>query len=79
MRMCAFAWRSVLTAHPLRRSVCVCCGCGVCSSPVLYKELGLSKVLRWVKLGLLDASEVITMKVCWGEGDRGRVCDSEQR
>lgn len=39
------------------------------SSPVLYRELGLSKVLRWVKLGLLDASEVITMKVCGGTGE----------
>lgn len=32
------------------------------SSPVLYKEVGLGKVLRWVQLGLLDANEVITMK-----------------
>jgi hypothetical protein len=40
------------------------CLAGACSSPVLYRELGLSKVLRWVKMGLLDAKEVITMKVC---------------
>lgn len=39
------------------------CCCCCCSSPVLYKELSLSRVLRWVKLGLLDGSEVITMKV----------------
>jgi hypothetical protein len=36
----------------------------VCSSPVLFHQLGLSKVLRWVKLGLLDNRQVITMKVC---------------
>lgn len=35
----------------------------LCRSPVLYQQLGLSKVLRWVKLGLLDANTVITMKV----------------
>lgn len=39
------------------------CCLPACSSPVLYRELALSKVLRWVRLGLLDASEVITMKV----------------
>jgi hypothetical protein len=56
---------SVLTAtHSLRLPVCVLWLClRVCSSQVLYRELGLSRVLRWVRLGLLDASEVITMKV----------------
>eukprot|EP00878_Enallax_costatus_P005759 GHUV01006037.1.p1 GENE.GHUV01006037.1~~GHUV01006037.1.p1 ORF type:complete len:298 (+),score=59.21 GHUV01006037.1:210-1103(+) len=32
------------------------------SSPVLYKQVSLGKVLRWVHLGLLDPTEVITMK-----------------
>eukprot|EP00879_Flechtneria_rotunda_P014759 GHRR01015423.1.p1 GENE.GHRR01015423.1~~GHRR01015423.1.p1 ORF type:complete len:290 (+),score=78.45 GHRR01015423.1:373-1242(+) len=32
------------------------------SSPVLYKQVGLSKVLHWIKLGLLDSQQVITMK-----------------
>jgi hypothetical protein len=30
---------------------------------VLFRELGLSKVLRWAHLGLLDTQQVITMKV----------------
>ena len=43
-----------------------CCRClclRLASSPVLYQQVGLSKVLHWVKLGLLDANQVITMKV----------------
>jgi hypothetical protein len=35
---------------------------------VLFKELGLSKVLRWAHLGLLDTQQVITMKVRKGAG-----------
>jgi hypothetical protein len=30
---------------------------------VLFRELGLSKVLRWAHLGLLDTQQAITMKV----------------
>jgi hypothetical protein len=33
------------------------------SSPVLYRQLSVGKLLRWVELGLLDATQVITMKV----------------
>lgn len=36
-----------------------------CSSPVLYKQISIGKIARWVALGLLDANEVITMKVSW--------------
>eukprot|EP00882_Tetradesmus_deserticola_P026490 GHRQ01029234.1.p1 GENE.GHRQ01029234.1~~GHRQ01029234.1.p1 ORF type:complete len:342 (+),score=107.46 GHRQ01029234.1:99-1028(+) len=32
------------------------------SSPVLFRQVGLSKVLRWARLGLLDTQQVITMK-----------------
>lgn len=34
-----------------------------CSSPVLFRQVGLSKVLSWAHKGLLDVNEVITMKV----------------
>jgi hypothetical protein len=30
---------------------------------VLFRQVGLSKVLRWAHLGLLDTQQVITMKV----------------
>jgi hypothetical protein len=53
---------------------------------VLYKELSLSRVLRWVKLGLLDGSEVITMKVSQQQqqqvaavGDASSGCQPKQR
>ncbi|WIA30586.1 hypothetical protein OEZ86_000668 [Tetradesmus obliquus] len=32
------------------------------SSPVLFRQVGLSKVLRWAQLGLLDTTQAITMK-----------------
>jgi hypothetical protein len=30
---------------------------------VLFRQVGLSKVLRWARLGLLDMQQIITMKV----------------
>ena len=38
----------------------------VCSYESLYAQLGLSKVVEYVQLGLLDPRRVITMKVGLG-------------